>query len=212
MKPAAPTPPTATEPVWARHARRLAFLHRLAGIGMEKARALASQAAARVVDDFVRVAKAIRIAILLRRRLEELGPQDPAAPAAPAIADGPRPQPPERPEAAELAELRRAVARNPSAERDRADRDLGEPTGDPWLDRDDDLELDTLPVAALVARLCDILGVPFDPDLWAGADTPIGAQGPPARRVPPPRLGWRTPAAPPLRSAAAPNPPVRLSG
>jgi hypothetical protein len=217
VKPAAPSPTAATEPARARHARRLAFLHRLAKVGMETARALASQVTARVVDDFMRVAKAIRLAILLRRRLEELGPQDPATPAAPTKAAGPQrpqpPEPPEPPETAELAELGEAVARNSNSERDPADRDLDEPTGDPWLDRDDDLELDTLPVAALVARLCEILGVAFDPDLWAGADAPIGAQGPPARRVPSQGAARRPSAAPPLRrTAAAPRPRLRLSG
>jgi len=213
VKPAAPSPTAATEPARARHARRLAFLHRLAKVGMETARALASQVTARVVEDFMRVTKAIRLAILLRRRLEELGPQDPATPAAPTKAAGPqRPQPPEPPEAAELAELSEAVARNSNSERDPADRDLDEPTGDPWLDRDDDLELDTLPVAALVARLCEILGVAFDPDLWAGADAPIGAQGPPARRVPSLRVAWRETPARALRGLTALRPAACPSG
>jgi hypothetical protein len=175
VKSAAPPPPVAADPAGVRHARRLGFLERLAAAGMEKARGLVARAAIHLIEDFERITKAIRLAILLRRRLEAACPWGLAAPAS---APSPTPAGPSDPdELVELAEMAEAMGVAPRAERDRPDRDVVEPTGDPWLDRADALELDTLPVAALVRRLCEILDVPFDPELWADGVHPIGAEG-----------------------------------
>jgi hypothetical protein len=209
VKPAAAPSTAAADPVRDRHARRLGFLHRLAKAGMEQARGLFTRVTARVTEDFERLAKAIRLAILLRRRLEEVGPGfSTACPAPPSRAPTEDSDPSDRPEPTELGE---AIARLSGAGREPRER-----TGDPWLDRDDDTELDTLPVAVLVQRLCEILDVPYDPDLWADAIAPIGAEGSPGRvprgRAAPNRILWREPPTHPLRSPADPRPPLRPSG
>lgn len=177
-----------------RHESRLAFLRRLAAAGMALLRGLvagaearapglsapkrAGEGAATLADRFGYLAKAVRVAILLRRRLAEAGPGalpalGPAADPARACSDAPRYER-ETPE--------RQTSTSQSYDRETPERGPSERSGDPWLDRSDEAEFKRRSLPALVRRLCAILEVTFDPALWG--DGRAGRARAPAKATP----------------------------
>lgn len=163
-------------------------------------------AAAGLAETFARVSKAIRLAILLRQRLEAAGPGALMSALAAAVRIRRRAAP---------------VGTVPPAERPAERRDS---ETDPWLDRTDDAELRRRTAPALVRRLCAILGVAHEPALWTdpsaqveahppGPATEASAIGRPADDAPLPSSPgpWRSPPRPAsrpsrsaLRASAAP--------
>jgi hypothetical protein len=158
LTPPPPPAPDAADPALAD--RRLAMVERLAEIGMAMAEALRRQVtepgAPRVFAGdvglaFSRIARAVRLTILLAQRLEDGLPAVDGADAR-AEADDAEAEPAER--------LDEREGEGPGCERsERGDREADERV---WLTR---------PISALAAQICRDLDQPYDPALW-GDDIP----------------------------------------
>jgi hypothetical protein len=150
--------------------RRIAVADRLAEIGMALAEALRRQAsvpgaprafAGDLALAYSRIARAVRLSIILAQRLEDglPAPDDAAARAAAdaAAAGTPQAEPPEAEPDERLDEREDESMASETAER--GDREADERA---WLTR---------PISALAAQICRDLDQPYDAVLW-GEDIP----------------------------------------